>query len=278
LHRYEQDLLRTLENSVQEGLIEAIESKDKNTSEPAAATPKPKKNPVFKLSDDTYAMAFKAMTNGVCNDLHLTQRDWNDAFHSACMVFSIQLLLITCVFSVVFGNDFTVVFPRNIYTLGARFVVTILMHLIVEFDVRQGISMMKYTCNHWGQFRNPKVAFVIGFMQMFGGIATEICSMIYLSSITDTINTVIKFIALANISKVDDFYASALAGDYKLKSKVLMEIKNHRSDFSNPDNEECVRTNTQWVFRFIYKFFRMIYACVIYYFLPFFTLFIPYLI
>jgi len=113
------------------------------------------------------------------------------------------------------------------------------MHLQVESDTRQGISMMKYTVNHWSNFRNPKIAFSIGFMQMFGGLATEVCCMIYLASITDTINTVIKFIALGNIAKVDDFYAGALSGDYKLKGKVFMPIVNHRSDFSNPENDKC---------------------------------------
>jgi len=151
------------------------------------------------------------------------------------------------------------------------------MHLQVEADVRQGLNMMKYSVNHWNSFRNPKTAFVIGFMQMFGGIATEICCMIYLASITDTINTVIKFIALGNIAKVDDFYAGALAGDYPLKGKVFLQIKNHRSDFSDPENLEEKRTPTQWVFRFIFKFFRMSYTCVMFYFMPFFTLFLPYI-
>jgi len=67
-------------------------------------------------------------------------------------------------------------------------------------------------------------------MQMFGGIGTEICCMIYLTSIKDTIETVIKFIALGNIAKVDDFYASALPGNYLLKendSKVF-KITHHR--------------------------------------------------
>jgi len=112
---------------------------------------------------------------------------------------------------------------------------------------------------------------------MFGGIATELCCMIFLASINNTIDTVIKFIALGNIAKVDDFYAGALAGDYPLKGKVFLTIENHRSDFSNPENVECKRTPMQWVFRFIFKFSRMVYSCFMYYFLPFLTLFIPYI-
>lgn len=136
--------------------------------------------------------------------------------------------------------------------------------------------MMKYTTNHWANFRNPKTAFIIGFMQMFGGIATELCCMIYLASITNTIDTVIKFIALGNIAKVDDFYAGALAGSYPLKGKVFLTVENHRSDFSDED-KEIKRTPEQWVFRFFYKFWRMVYCCFMYYFMPFLTLFIPYI-
>eukprot|EP00351_Strombidinopsis_sp_SopsisLIS2011_P001506 CAMPEP_0116879200 /NCGR_PEP_ID=MMETSP0463-20121206/10991_1 /TAXON_ID=181622 /ORGANISM="Strombidinopsis sp, Strain SopsisLIS2011" /LENGTH=80 /DNA_ID=CAMNT_0004528265 /DNA_START=1504 /DNA_END=1746 /DNA_ORIENTATION=+ len=79
-------------------------------------------------------------------------------------------------------------------------------------------------------------------MQMIGGIATEVCCIIYLSSINDTINTVIKFIALGNIAKVDDFYAGALKGDYPLRPKVSMLIVNHRIDFWG-ENSKLKRTN-----------------------------------
>jgi len=176
----------------------------------------------MKLGNDTYAMAYKAMNTQGCEELKVDARGWNGAYHGACFVFAIQLLMILFVISVILSPTFAIVFPNNVYTLGARFVCTILMHLQVEADVRQGLNMMKYSVNHWNSFRNPKTAFVIGFMQMFGGIATEVCCMIYLASITDTINTVIKFIALGNIAKVDDFYAGALAGDYPLKGKVFL--------------------------------------------------------
>lgn len=137
--------------------------------------------------------------------------------------------------------------------------------------------MLKYSVNHWDSFRNPKIAFSIGFMQLTGGIATEVCCMIYLASITSTIDTVIKFIALGNIAKVDDFYAGALAGDYPLKGKVFMEISNHRRDFSG-EGSDLKRTWVQWIFRAFYKFFRMLYTCFMYYFMPFMTLFIPYML
>lgn len=174
-------------------------------------------------------MAFKAMNTKGCEELSITAREWNSGYHGACFVFAIQSLMIIFVLSVIVSPSFTVLFPTNVYTLGARFVCTILMHLQVEGDIRQGLNMMKYSVNHWNSFRNPKTAFIIGYMQMSGGIATELCCMIYLASIDNTIDTVIKFIALGNIAKVDDFYAGALAGDYPLKGKVFLTIEDRKS-------------------------------------------------
>jgi len=112
--------------------------------------------------------------------------------------------------------------PINVYSLGARFVCSILMHLQVEADLRQGIFMMKYVSNHAKDFNNPWIAFFIGFMQSMGGLAAEFLCIIYLTSITSTMDTVIKFMALASIAKVDDMYAGALASDYCLKKKVSL--------------------------------------------------------
>jgi len=45
--------------------LEVTASDDKNTAEPIEASKAPV-YPQFKLSGDTYAMAFKAMDNDVC--------------------------------------------------------------------------------------------------------------------------------------------------------------------------------------------------------------------
>lgn len=92
----------------------------------------------------------------------------------------------------------------------ARFVCAILMHLQVEGDIRNGLMMMKYAVNHRKAFRSPGRAYSIGFMQFVGGLGAELACVSFLCTQTDTIRTLTKFIALAFISKVDDFYAAAL--------------------------------------------------------------------
>ena len=48
--------------------------------------------------------------------------------------------------------------------MAARFIAAMMMHLNVEKDVRNGLSMMKYAVNHYQNFHNVHVAFFIAFM------------------------------------------------------------------------------------------------------------------
>lgn len=113
--------------ATRDSLTSLIAAGDRNVDEPKQVVEQ--KNPEMKLGGDTYAMAYKAMNIKACEKLGLKERDWNGAFHGACFVFAIQLLMVTFVFSVICGSKFTVAFPPTVYTLGARFVCTILMHL-----------------------------------------------------------------------------------------------------------------------------------------------------
>ena len=59
---------------------------------------------------------------------------------------------------------FDIKFPNDLATMAARFICTILMHLQVESDVRQGLKMMKYALNHTNDFSGPFNAFLIGWL------------------------------------------------------------------------------------------------------------------
>jgi len=77
--------------------------------------------------------------------------------------------------------------------------------------------MMKYTVNHYQDFRFPGVSFLIGLMQFCGGFFAFFLCMLFTSSETNTFDTIIKFVALASIANVDNFYAGALPSTYPLK-------------------------------------------------------------
>ena len=145
------------------------------------------------------------------------------------------------------------------------------MHMQVESDMRQGLQMMKYVTNHSKEFSNPFYAFIVALMQCLGGIAAEIFCIIFLCSLANPIDIIIRFIAFSSIGKVDNFYAAALSPDHKLKRHSDdLEIKVRRHELINTK-----RNASHYASRFIYKFIRIIYASFLFYFLPYMSLFIP---
>jgi len=154
--------------------------------------------------------------------------------------------------------------------------------------------MMKYVTNHPFDFANPSSAFFVALMQTMGGLAAEIACILFLGSIDKAIDVIIKFVALASIAKVDDIYASALPADgNKIKKPTKpMIIKVHKRDWEAhdamhenglPDISKHTKDemdNVGWsrkIGRFTFKFLRVFYGSFIFYFLPYSTLFLPYI-
>ena len=113
---------------------------------------------------DTYSMAFKAFNWDVMRELELDVDDVHNAYHAAMFVFGFQLCMITFIGLIISGESFTIVLPPNLSTMAARFICTILMHLQVESDIRQGLRMMKYVTNQPFDFSNPASAFFVSLM------------------------------------------------------------------------------------------------------------------
>ena len=131
--------------------------------------------------------------------------------------------------------------------------------------------MMKYVTNHGKDFSNPYYAFLIALMQSLGGLAAEIFCIIFLCSLNNPIDIIIRFVAFASIGKVDNFYAAALSPDHKLKknSDPLM-IKNRRHEV-----DQAERQCAGYAARGVYKTLRIMYSSFIFYFLPYLALFMP---
>jgi len=123
-------------------------------------------------------MAYKALNMKVCEEINLDKDDWNNAFQAACTVFFIQVMMVILVATTMSE----LVYPNNVMTLAARFITSLLMQLQVEGDIRQGMMMMKYTVNHYADFRFPGVSFLVGFMQFTGGLSAEILCILFTST------------------------------------------------------------------------------------------------
>ena len=254
-----------------------------------------KKDQKLGLNMDTYSMAFKAFNWDVMRELDLDIDEVHNAFHAAMFVFGFQLAMIAFVGIIIAGESFVIVLPPSVSVMGARFICTILMHLQVESDIRQGLRMMKFVTNQPFDFSNPVSAFFVSLMQICGGLAAEIACILFLGSIDTAINVIIKFVALASIAKVDDFYASALPADgNKIKKKTTpLKIKVHKRDWESVGSEEMMALNifadqqtkrqmkvsgiARTAGRFVYKIVRILYGSWIFYFLPYMSLFVPYI-
>lgn len=80
-------------------------------------------------------------------ELDMDMTEVHNAYHAAMFVFGFQMLMILFIGSVIFGNNFQILIAKDVVVLGSRFVCSILMHLQVEGDMRQGLRMMKYVTN-----------------------------------------------------------------------------------------------------------------------------------
>lgn len=211
------------------------------------------------------------------NCMELNAGDVHDAFAAAVFVFFIQITLIMILAMIVFGGleGFAILLPSSLTILGARFVCSILMHLQVEADMRQGVSMMKYVTNHPHDFSNPYYAFMVAMMQCMGGLLAEIFCIMFLCSLNDPINIIIRFVAFGSIAMIDNIYFNALSPDHKLKKRkpADFEIKNKRADYEGLNGKD--RKFSFYVARFIYKTIRVAYASFIFYFLPYLAVFVP---
>jgi len=71
-------------------------------------------------------------------------------------------------------------------------------------------------------------------MQTVGGIFAELACVFFLSSLTSTIDIIIKFIALGSIAKVDDFYAAAIPSISPIKKlDIKFPIKNRNREITS---------------------------------------------
>lgn len=180
--------------------------------------------------------------------------------------------MIFCVFQYERQNFEHLITPSDsLDMMIARFIASIMMHINVEQDVKQGITMMKYATNHWREFNNPMMPFITGLLSTLIALIIEFNVMIILSALPDLLGIIVRYVSLASIAKVPQIYFGSLSNmniSEKLKDKKL-NITQHRHD--NPLKDAPLSVH---VMRYIYKVFRIIFCSVLFYFTPFATIFL----
>ena len=162
-------------------------------------------------------------------------------------------------------------FNDNFKVFFVKFPCAIALHFCLYPEVAKGMNMMKFANNQYDQFveNGDKVAYFLGFVQVFTGLLAEYINIILLSHQQTVEYCIIHFVALEVIMEVTNLYFESLLN---LKFKSIMHHPPrviHRS--SNIRFGE--RTTFHQAARLLYRLIRAFYVGFIFYFVPFLVLF-----
>lgn len=146
------------------------------------------------------------------------------------------------------------------------------LHLVLYPEVAKGINVMKFTNQQAELFEGngAAIGFILGLVQVLSVIFCEIVN-IYLLTYQHTVeHCIIHFVALEIIIEVSKLYLESLQGN------ALKQILHHPPPKRVKDGKNIVfanRTCFHKCARIIYKFVRTFYVGVVFYFVPFATLY-----
>lgn len=173
----------------------------------------------------------------------------------------------------------------------ARFICASILHLSLVDEINHGLDMMKYACNHRYKFHRFWIAFVCGFLQTIGCMLIEMANIGVLNGANDTIDIVFNFIALAIIAEFDNYVFGSMKNEglrelisEEFTKKVLIiehttSKKCSAEEPSNVKDEEgnyrplrvsfSSRTFLNMTMYCLYRFLRIFYVSIFFYFMPF---------
>ena len=127
------------------------------------------------------------------------------------------------------NNNYIIIEKDGLGVICVRFIASMMMHLNVEKDVRNGISMMKYAVNHRENFVNLECGFFVAYLLTVCSFAVELTVILVLVSFTDVLKVVMGYVSLAAIANIPRFYYNSLV-EHKLLniSKVTLDITKFR--------------------------------------------------
>lgn len=89
------------------------------------------------------------------------------------------------------------------------------------------------------RYRNVLAPFLLGFFQSTVSIVVEVMVIVYLASLNNLMDIIMKFVSMAAIIKFDDMYAASLF-ESKVQQASGKKLKSHfrRSGYLLDDKQE----------------------------------------
>ena len=116
------------------------------------------------------------------------------------------------------NEDISYGYPDSISITLVRFLCGLSMHYLLQEEIEQGLSNMKFALNHMWKFDSWRWAWLIGFLQMIMVVFVEVVNIIVLCANNTVMDILMNFLALVVIRDLDDYFAQTITQDpnYKL--------------------------------------------------------------
>ena len=89
--------------------------------------------------------------------IEYNQQETSNLYLGALMVITIQCIMVSLIIMMMVGdNKFKIQKAESFFIIIPRFLSSIMMHLNVEPDIRNGLNLMKWAINHPGKFKSTE--------------------------------------------------------------------------------------------------------------------------
>ena len=107
------------------------------------------------------------------------------------------------IFKYVLTQSTFVEVPSSMMTI-CRLIAGILMQMIINNEVQRGLSIMKYSVNHYWKFKYGGLAYTSGILQVLSAVLIAIINYAVITASDNVLDLAKDFTALIIIAEIDD--------------------------------------------------------------------------
>ncbi len=165
------------------------------------------------MKEDFYAIAFISVQIDVATKFQVSAYQQSRNLYAILWVFMMEMTLIVIILKTVVVDtvDFSIETP-NVQVYLTRFLATLLLHMELIQDVKQGLRMLHYLNQHPDEFESGLViAFLAGLLQCTGAFFAEALNLFMLATRSSVELCITFFVAFHVLAEIDNIYCEAIS-------------------------------------------------------------------
>ena len=95
----------------------------------------------------------------------------------------------------------------NVSIAFTRFISGMIMHVLINNEIKNGLNMMKFAVNHPWKFKNHRVAVLVGFLQFSAMFLIALANYMVITISYAVIDVAKDFTALIILAEFDDIFS-----------------------------------------------------------------------